>query len=40
MKGDGEGIPRSIELKCDNGSTSEWINIKSVTHPDERIGEI
>jgi hypothetical protein len=40
MKGEGEGIPRSIELKCDNGSTSEWINIKSVTHADERIGEI
>mgnify|MGYP001441994620 FL=1 len=32
--------PRSIELKSDNGSIIQWVDIKKVTHPDERIGEI
>ena len=36
----GEGVPRSIILEGDNGSISQWVNIKKVTHPDERIGEI
>ena len=39
MNGSGDD-PRSIVLEGDNGSTSVWINIKSVTHTDERIGEI
>ena len=40
MNGKGKGVPRSIILEGDDGSTSQWVSIKSVTHPDERIGEI
>tara|TARA_Y100000992_G_scaffold157132_2_gene105057 strand:- start:2905 stop:3525 length:621 start_codon:yes stop_codon:yes gene_type:complete len=40
MNGMGKGVPRSIILEGDNGSISQWVNIKKVTHPDERIGEI
>ena len=32
--------PRSIELKSDNGSIIQWVDIKKVTHYDDRIGEI
>jgi len=40
MNGMGKGVPRSIILEGDNGSIIQWVDIKKVTHPDERIGEI